>query len=159
MEEKVHHSFVKKQGMPIKTLRKNIPEAQQMLFCYCMFCTDGAGVLKNTHPWFALFACLRFSSSFVRRDLPGTREAALPLPPRQAAISEESFALFPEMMHVIFLKTRRKREQSSWQGLKRWCPSSRCAVAGRGEESSASDAWCWSFGARPLKTHLDFSKR
>lgn len=50
----MHHSFVKKQGMPIKTLRKNIPEAQQMLFCYCMFCTDGAGVLKNTHPWFAL---------------------------------------------------------------------------------------------------------
>lgn len=47
----------KKQGMPIKTRRKNIPEAQQMLFCYCMFCTDGAGVLKNTHLWFVLFAC------------------------------------------------------------------------------------------------------
>lgn len=71
----------KKQGMPIKTRRKNIPEAQQMLFCYCMFCTDGAGVLKNTHLWFVLFACPRFSSGLLRKDLPDVREAALPLAP------------------------------------------------------------------------------
>lgn len=69
----------KKQGMPIKTRRKNIPEAQQMLFCYCMFRTDGARVLKNTHPWFVLFACSRFSSGLVRKDLPDVTETTLPL--------------------------------------------------------------------------------
>lgn len=72
----------KMQGMPIKTCRKNIPEAQQMLFCYCMFCTSAAGVLKNTHLWFRQFACPRFSSGLVRKDLPYVRETALHLGPR-----------------------------------------------------------------------------
>jgi len=86
--EKAHHSFgrekkeeeKKKRGgdMPMKTRRKNTSEAQQMLFCYCMFCTNGAGVLKSTHLWFAWFACLRFSPGFVGRDLPGIRETAWP---------------------------------------------------------------------------------
>lgn len=79
--------------MPIKTRRKNIPEAQQMLFCYCMFCIDGSGVLKNTCLWFVLFSCPRFSSGLVRKDLPHVRETALPLVPRQAELTGGSFAL------------------------------------------------------------------
>lgn len=83
----------RKLGMPIKTHRKNIPEAQQMLFCYCMFYVDGSGVLKNTCLWFVLFSCPRFSSGLVRKDLPHVRETALPLVPRQAELTGESLPL------------------------------------------------------------------
>lgn len=86
----------------MKTRRKNTSEAQQMLFCYCMFCTNGAGVLKSTHLWFAWFACLRFSPGFVGRDLPGIRETAWP---QIGWVRGGNCALFLETMHIIFLKT------------------------------------------------------
>lgn len=68
--------------MPTKTCRKNIPEAQQMLFCYCMFCTNGAGVLKNAHLWFALFACPGSAVVWSGNIYQMLRETALPLAPR-----------------------------------------------------------------------------
>lgn len=108
----------KKQGTPIKTCRKNIPEAQQMLFCYCIFCTDGAGALKTTRLWSGLFACPRFSSGLVRRDLPDDRETALPLGPE---LTEGSFALFLEIMHIILLKTSKKMRRVVAKVLKTLC--------------------------------------